>query len=156
VVEDDALLRGSLRELLEEEGFLVDTAGDGSGRGSGGRREPDAVLMDLRMPGFDGAEAMLEVKPHAPSAEIIVFSTYNDPASKKLLEDQGAFRYLVKGVSTEAIVEAVTQDLDHKRRSGADAGRALVNWSAARKTPFSPTSAETLALSLVSGESCSA
>jgi hypothetical protein len=41
--------------------------------------------------------------------------TRDDPATKHVLEDQAAFRYLAKGVSTQAIIEAVREALDHRR-----------------------------------------
>src|SRR5437773_7837405 len=63
VVEDQAELRQAIGELLEEEGFRVELAGDGSQAiADASREEPDVVLMDLRLPGADGLEAVQQSK----------------------------------------------------------------------------------------------
>jgi CheY-like chemotaxis protein len=117
VVEDQSALRFAVRDLLLENRYQVDVAADGiQALESVNRSEPDVVLMDMRMPGTDGADATLQIKAQFPLVQVIAFTSYDDPATKKLMEQQGVFRYLVKGVSTASIIEAVSQALDNKRR----------------------------------------
>ena len=116
VVEDQAELRQAIGELLHEEGFQVEFAGDGSQAvAAASREEPDVVLMDLRLPGADGLEAVQQIKSLVPQAQFIVHSWYLDPATRKLMENEGIYRFLAKGTASRSIVEAVEQALAHKR-----------------------------------------
>ena len=86
VVEDQAELRQAIGELLHEEGFQVEFAGDASQAvAAASREEPDVVLLDLRLPGADGLEAVQQIKSLVPQAQFIVHSWYLDPATKKLM-----------------------------------------------------------------------
>ena len=116
VVEDQAELRQAIGELLEEEGFRVELAGDGSQAvADASREEPDVVLMDLRLPGADGLEAVQQIKALVPQAQFIVHSWYMDPATSKLMESEGIYRFLAKGTASQSILRAVEDALEHKR-----------------------------------------
>jgi CheY-like chemotaxis protein len=116
VVEDQSALRLAVQDLLLENGFQVDVADDGiQALQTVHDWEPDVVLMDMRMPGTDGAEATAQIKAQFPLIQVIAFTSYDDPATKKLLEEEGVFRYLVKGVPTGSIVQAVSEALQRKR-----------------------------------------
>src|SRR4029078_12126993 len=61
VVDDEADIRGLLKEILSEEGYDVDVAGDaGQGRASRARPLPDLVLVDIWMPDTDGITLLRE------------------------------------------------------------------------------------------------
>jgi two-component system, NtrC family, nitrogen regulation response regulator NtrX len=64
VVDDEADIRGLLKEILSEEGYDVDVAGDaGQARALRARQLPDLVLLDIWMPDTDG---ITRLKPPAP------------------------------------------------------------------------------------------
>jgi len=116
VVEDQAELRQAIGELLGEEGFRVELAGDGSQAvADATREEPDVVLMDLRLPGQDGLQAVQQLKALVPQAQFIVHSWYVDPATRKLMESEGIYRFLAKGTATRSILEVIEEALEHKR-----------------------------------------
>ena len=115
VVEDTEALRVALRELLREQGYRVETAGDGTQAvQAAGRSEPDVIIMDLRLPGEDGLAAIQEIRTFVPGAAVIVHTFYSDPMTRKSLEDEGVFRYVVKGSSPDRLLEAVKQAIDRK------------------------------------------
>ncbi len=84
IVDDQALLRGSLRVLIETEPDLVvvGEAGTGAEAIDLVRAEyPDVVLMDVRMPGMDGIEATRRITAHEHAPRILVLTTF-DPGGR--------------------------------------------------------------------------
>src|SRR5437588_215958 len=75
VIDDDALLRGAIRVVLESAGYEVLEAGDGNA-GLRLYREPgaDLLVVDLFMPERDGLEVIRAVRAEAPQAKIIAMS----------------------------------------------------------------------------------
>ena len=71
--------------------------------------------MDLRLPSVDGLEAVQQIKSLVPQAQFIVHSWYVDPATSKLMENEGVYRFLAKGTASQSIVQAVEEALEHKR-----------------------------------------
>jgi NarL family two-component system response regulator YdfI len=84
VADDHQVVREGLRMILEilGEGFtLVGEAVDGTtALQVVGQVQPDVVLMDLRMPGMDGLEAIRQMHARWPQIAIIILTTYNEDA----------------------------------------------------------------------------
>jgi CheY-like chemotaxis protein len=75
VVDDDALLRGAIRVVLESAGYEVIEAGDGSAALRLYREQPvDLLLVDLFIPEPDGLEVIRTVRAEVPDAKIIAMS----------------------------------------------------------------------------------
>lgn len=75
VVEDDDLLRGFLKEVLRNRGFIVWTADDGlAGLKKYRDHHPDLVLTDIIMPGKEGMELIKQIKAEQPQARIIAMT----------------------------------------------------------------------------------
>ncbi|RLP91369.1 MULTISPECIES: response regulator transcription factor [unclassified Micromonospora] len=68
---------------------------------------PDVVLMDLRMPGVDGAAATAEVLAVAPGTRVVVLTTYETDGDILRAVEAGAAGYLLKDVSRAELVDAV-------------------------------------------------
>jgi DNA-binding NarL/FixJ family response regulator len=68
---------------------------------------PDVVLMDLRMPRCDGAEATRRIRELAPDTGVIVLTTYADDASVFAALQAGARGYLTKNASAAEIRQAI-------------------------------------------------
>lgn len=68
---------------------------------------PDIVLMDLRMPGMDGIEALKAIKAEFPEARVIMLTTYNAEADVRRAFDAGASGYLLKNVGGEELVASI-------------------------------------------------
>lgn len=68
---------------------------------------PDVVLMDLRMPGIGGVEAILAIRKKHPDARVIVLSTYDWDEDIHRAMQSGAKSYLLKDMSIEEIASTV-------------------------------------------------
>jgi len=68
---------------------------------------PDVVLMDLRMPGMGGVEAILAIRKKDRDANLIVLSTYDTDEDIYRAMQSGAKSYLLKDMSTEEIVATI-------------------------------------------------
>jgi DNA-binding response OmpR family regulator len=97
IVEDDADIRGIVRTLLANEGYHVEEAEDG--RIAVERvflLKPDLILVDLKLPGLDGAEVCKRIRVGRMETPIIVISAAKEEFDKVLLLELGADDYLVK------------------------------------------------------------
>jgi DNA-binding response OmpR family regulator len=97
IIEDDAEIRGIVRTLLANEGFHVEEAEDG--RSAVERvflMKPDLILVDLKLPGLDGAEVCKRIRAGRMETPIIVISAAREEFDKVLLLELGADDYLVK------------------------------------------------------------
>jgi NarL family two-component system response regulator YdfI len=111
VVDDHQVVREGLRMMLEilGEGFsMVGEAPDGLAAIRVVEEvQPDVVLMDLRMPGMDGLEAIKRIHGEWPQVAIVILTTYNeDEWLLKGLRD-GACGYLLKDASSETLFHAI-------------------------------------------------
>jgi DNA-binding NarL/FixJ family response regulator len=109
IAEDNALLRGVLRDALEEAGMtVVGEASDGAEAFNVAERMlPDVVVMDMRMPNVDGIEATEQIA-HAPWAmPVVVLSAYDEPQMIEAALAAGATSCLKKGVGLDELIEAI-------------------------------------------------
>lgn|SRR5262245_18729947 len=68
---------------------------------------PDVILMDLRMPEMGGVEAIRRLRDHAPSAQVIVLTTYDTDSEVVSAIEAGAIGYLMKDAPREDLIKAV-------------------------------------------------
>lgn len=110
IADDQALIREGLEMLLGlSPGIeVVGTAADGDEAVHlVAEREPDVVLMDLRMPRCDGVEATRRIVRDHPSTRVVVLTTYADDASIFGALEAGALGYLTKDAGAREIQEAI-------------------------------------------------
>src|SRR5437660_8020743 len=87
---------------------VVGSAADGDEAARLAERErPDVVLMDLRMPVKDGAQATREIRRRLPETQVLVLTTYADDESLFPALEAGARGYLTKDASAEEIERAI-------------------------------------------------
>lgn len=110
IVEDQPILLSSLVKLLS--GFReieirgCYTSGEEAVRALIAR-PPQAVLLDLELPGMDGIEVIKAVKPKLPELVILVLTTFDEEAKVYEAVSAGAAGYLVKRIPIERIVSAI-------------------------------------------------
>jgi DNA-binding NarL/FixJ family response regulator len=110
LVDDHPVVREGLRGMLDAEPDLsvVGEAGSGEEAVAVARaRRPDVVLMDLRMPGLDGAGATERILAGAPETKIIVLTTYESDADILRAVEAGAAGYLLKDASRADLAGAI-------------------------------------------------
>jgi DNA-binding response OmpR family regulator len=118
VIEDDAEIRGIVTTLLTNEGYQVDQAEDG--RMAVERvflTKPDLILVDLKLPGLDGAEVCKRIRAGRLNTPIIVISAAKEEFDKVLLLELGADDYLVKPFGARELLARIKAVL---RRSTAE------------------------------------
>ena len=99
VVDDHAMLREALVELLVQAGFdVAGEAADGADAVALAKQlEPDVVLMDLRMPVLGGLDATRLIRDACPATQVVLLTAFESPALEQQAEEAGCFAYLVKG-----------------------------------------------------------
>lgn len=109
VVDDDPIIRMDLIMTLESAGYEVaGEARDGiEGVNLCETQKPDAVLMDIQMPLFNGLSAAQMINARGLCDCIIILTAYSMEEYVRAAADQGIMGYLVKPVSRETLVPAV-------------------------------------------------
>jgi two-component system, NarL family, response regulator YdfI len=109
IADDHMVVREGLRTILsvEDDFEIVGEASDGRAAvEQAALLEPDLVLMDLRMPGMDGIEAIKQIKARRAGA-IVILTTYDDDDLIVKGLRAGAQGYLLKDASRRELFEAI-------------------------------------------------
>lgn len=111
VVDDQALVRGGFRTILDSEDG-IEVVGEASNGDEAITRvaelAPDVVCMDVQMPGMDGLEATRRITADAASAAaVLVLTTFNREDYLFAALEAGASGFLLKNSSPEQLIEAV-------------------------------------------------
>jgi DNA-binding NarL/FixJ family response regulator len=110
IADDHPVVRSGITGMLKPDpGFeVVGQAASGQEAVDVSLREhPDVVLMDLQMPGLDGAAATAQIKARRPQTQVVVLTTYGTDADIVRAIDAGAVGYLLKDAPHEEITRAV-------------------------------------------------
>lgn len=110
IVDDHPVVRDGLRGVFTgDPGF--DVAGEAADGAEAlarvGQTSVDVVLMDLRMPGMGGVEAIGRLRAEAPSVRVLVLTTYDTDADVLPAIEAGATGYLLKDAPREELIRAV-------------------------------------------------
>ncbi|CCH88810.1 putative Response regulator with antiterminator output domain [Modestobacter italicus] len=108
IAEDEALIRLDLKEMLEEEGYVVVAeVGDGQAAVDQAQQlRPDLVIVDVQMPVLDGIAAAEQIAS-ARIAPVIVLTAFSQRELVERARDAGAMAYLVKPFSKNDLVPAI-------------------------------------------------
>jgi len=112
VVDDEPAFRALTRMVLEPDAAfqIVGEASDGAGAVSAAEAlRPDLVLLDLRMPGMSGLEALPKLRVASPSSRIVVVSIMHDEGPLHQAKMAGAAGFIDKALDNDAFVAAVHQ-----------------------------------------------
>lgn len=110
LIEDHFLARMALRSVLSERSdiVIVGEASDGaSGVALYQKCAPDVTVMDLRLPGLNGFDAIAAIRKLSKTAKIAVLSNYEGSEDIYRAIRNGAMAYLTKDASGEEVVEAI-------------------------------------------------
>jgi len=119
VVDDEADIRGLLKEILSEEGYDVDIAADASqARSSRANQIPDLVLLDIWMPDTDGITLLREWS-HTDGYDcpVVMMSGHGTVETAVEATRLGAFDFVEKPLSLTKLLRTVERALDAGRRN---------------------------------------
>ena len=112
VVDDEKLIRWSLRKNLSTAGYEVTEAEDGNQALDLVQEEgADLMLLDIRMPGKDGIKVLEHVAEHNPEIPVILMTAFSSVEGAVEAMKRGAFDYLVKPFNHDEVLMVVRKAL---------------------------------------------
>jgi DNA-binding NarL/FixJ family response regulator len=139
--DDQAVIRDGLEMLLnlEKDFQVIGAAQDGAeALELAAQKQPDLILMDLKMPIMNGIEATREIRAKFPHIKILVLTTYDDDEWVFDAIRAGASGYLLKDTPRQKIVEAIRGTMEGKSFVDPAVAGKLLNQVASKQTQ--PTS----------------
>jgi NarL family two-component system response regulator LiaR len=129
LVDDHAVVRSGLSAFLMVFDDLELVAEAGSGEEAVRlctQVNPDVVLMDLVMPGMDGAAATRAIRAQCPDIQVIALTSFKEQDLVQGVLDAGAIGYLLKNVSADELAEAVREAHAGRPTLAPEAAQALI------------------------------
>jgi two-component system, NarL family, response regulator LiaR len=149
IVDDDTLVAKSLKVLLSAEADMevLGTASDGVHAIAACERNlPDAVLMDIRMPGMDGIETTRRIKERWPGVHVMILTTFHDDRNIRLALQAGAEGYLLKSAPVAGMAEKLRAMASGTAVLDAEVFRRLAEPEKAPVEGLSPRETEVMEL----------
>ena len=108
VVDDAAFMRMKFKKLLQANGYEVAEAATGvEAVEQYGAVHPDAVLLDITMPGMDGLEALKQIRSEDPEARVAMVTAMGQQAIVLEALKAGAKDFVVKPFDPDRVLDAV-------------------------------------------------
>lgn len=125
IVDDHAMVRQGLRQLLEKHGYSIAGEAVTGEEACAAWRSliPALVLMDMEMPGIGGLEAMKRILAQDARARVVIYSMYTDAIHATRALQGGARGYIGKAEAPELLLEAVRLVLRGGRYIGHEVAR---------------------------------
>jgi DNA-binding NarL/FixJ family response regulator len=110
VVDDHPLMRVGIASIVNARSDMTVVVQAGSGEEAVTlfpKHKPDVTLMDLRLPGMSGVEAIRSIRETHPPARFVVLTTYEGDADIHRALEAGAQGYVIKGMPYQTLVDAL-------------------------------------------------
>jgi DNA-binding response OmpR family regulator len=117
IVDDDASIIDSLKYLLEDEGYIVDTCGNGSFMNNFSDPKPDLILLDYLLPGENGGTITKKLKKTNDTKNIpviIISASYN---IKDIVAEAGADDFIPKPYDLNDLLNTLEKHLTNNNSS---------------------------------------
>ncbi|MHC4598890.1 MAG: sigma-54-dependent transcriptional regulator [Planctomycetota bacterium] len=116
IVDDEKPVRDSVRTLLEYEDFQILEASSGKeALESLSKMKPDAVILDIKMPGMDGLETLDSLRVEHPDLPVVMFSGHgNIPTAVEALR-KGAYDFIEKPPDADKILVTLRNAISHQK-----------------------------------------
>ena len=111
VVDDEQLIRWSIRSHLEHVGFQVVVAENGKQALACFRDDVGLVLLDLRLPDTNGLAVLRQIKKKRPDCPVILMTAFGTPEVAREAVADGAFRVVDKPFNLDDMTSLVEQAL---------------------------------------------
>ena len=136
LVDDHAVVRSGLSAFLLAYDDLELVGQAGSGEEAVricDRVRPDVVLMDLVMPGMDGAQATRAIRERCPTIQVIALTSFKEQELVEGALEAGAIGYLLKNVSADELARAIHEAHIGRPTLSPEAAQVLIQ--ARREAP---------------------
>lgn len=110
IADDVQIIRQGLKAILEQSNEIevVATASDGKTAYEKCQiSKPDVVLMDMRMPEYDGAYGISTIKSAMPKVKVLVLTTFDDDETVAKAIESGADGYILKEMEDEQVISSI-------------------------------------------------
>ena len=119
VVDDELIVRDSLKEWLEDEGFQVEMAESGAETLEKLAKENfNLMLLDIKMPGMDGVEVLKRSREMRPELPVVMMTAYATVETAVEAMKIGALDYLMKPFDPDSLVPLIVQLFQNIERAG--------------------------------------
>jgi DNA-binding NtrC family response regulator len=115
IVDDDAVIRDTLFELLSENYLCTAARTAGEALSKMRQQSFDVVLTDISMPGLSGSELLKRIVEEFPGTPVIMISGLSDQEQAQEMLNRGAFDYLLKPFRLEVVEESVAAAIQSRR-----------------------------------------
>ena len=130
IVDDHPVVRSGLSEFLnayDDLEFVGEASGCDEAVAKCRSLDPDVVLMDLVMPGKDGAETTRLIRKECPQVQVIALTSYRDEELVQRALKAGAISYLLKNASADELASAIRAARDGRSTLAPEAARVLID-----------------------------
>jgi two-component system, NarL family, response regulator len=110
VVDDHPLMRVGVSSIVNARSDMTVVAQTGTGEEAValfGQHKPDITLMDLRLPGMSGVDAIHAIRARFPAARFVVLTTYEGDEDIHRALEAGARGYIIKGMPYQILIDAL-------------------------------------------------
>ena len=117
MVDDEKRFRETTKKILMKKGFDTILAESGEQALEKIEESPDVVILDIKMPGIDGHEALAEIKKRKPDLPVIMLTGHGALPSAREALVEGAFDYLSKPCDIDFLAEKIKEACSVTKKS---------------------------------------
>lgn len=137
-IDDEESICWGLAKLAQRMGHTSEAVGSAElGLQAAERRKPDAIVLDVRLPGITGLEAIEKFQATWPEVPVVIITAYGDLETAVEAVRRGAFEYLVKPFDLQLAERTITRALamSATRANAADSSDSLSESDSPDDTP---------------------
>ena len=158
IIDDEEAIAWALRRAFEREGYRVGVSASAEdGLKQVAAKPPDAIFLDVRLPGMDGLTALAKLQALAPAARIVIMTAHGNLSTAVKAVAGGAFDYLAKPFDLAQALDVAKRAVQKAVPAAPQVASAeeIVGHSPAMQTVFKRIAlvAPTTACVLITGES---
>ncbi|XER10156.1 Protein-glutamate methylesterase/protein-glutamine glutaminase [Sporomusa aerivorans] len=115
VIDDQPGIRRLLTEVLQDEGYRVVTAANGyEGIQAAQEVHPNVILMDMKMPGMDGIEALKKLKRQGQGDQVIMMTAYGELDMVNEAREAGMRDYITKPFDIMSLCQIIEANIGNR------------------------------------------